>query len=410
MGHALCLVCGGPNGTAPKYCAACTFIGRHLEHEAREHAKLVARAERVAELEAENARLLRVEAAARDLRRSWRENDRDHVASAMCRVIDAVDLERVKEKRATAPVSEPRVCRNCGENESNASVHCPAVDSRADRHDHRWEGEAPRTSEARPAGEPCPLCEGLGRIEPSNGPPDPPSDDGGWNDATRANYARAYGEGARTNEATTDWRDLATNAYLGWLEGDDVLGPMQVIAAAIKAAPPRTDKACIKVPSGQTHPTCKDCFEAGRTFEHQQRAETALRVDWISLSAEAVHKAIKSRPPLMGPWEEWSFARGRGFSRHEVRPMAKEGNHRFLSVQQSNECWLVSGLGEYGTYETALDKEAAFKLADECATEMGWKLLDVVPTGSTPPSCKHCKTPTPEGFDCCTSCADERGP
>lgn len=38
----------------------------------------------------------------------------------------------------------------------------------------------------------CPLCNGSGHVEPTNGPPDPPSDDGGWNDATRANYERMF--------------------------------------------------------------------------------------------------------------------------------------------------------------------------------------------------------------------------
>ena len=31
----------------------------------------------------------------------------------------------------------------------------------------------------------CPLCDGTGRLDTSGPPPDPPSDDGGWNDATR---------------------------------------------------------------------------------------------------------------------------------------------------------------------------------------------------------------------------------
>jgi hypothetical protein len=46
-------------------------------------------------------------------------------------------------------VSEARTCKYCFQEEGGAAEHCPAVDSRADKRGHRWEGEAPRCEHER---------------------------------------------------------------------------------------------------------------------------------------------------------------------------------------------------------------------------------------------------------------------
>lgn len=47
-------------------------------------------------------------------------------------------------------------------------------------------------------------------------------------------------EGPCACGSSPDWRDLATDAYTGWLESDDILTPMKAIAKAILESPPRS--------------------------------------------------------------------------------------------------------------------------------------------------------------------------
>jgi hypothetical protein len=47
----------------------------------------------------------------------------------------------------------------------------------------------------------------------------------------------------RANEEPADWRDLAAAAYTGWLEGDDLIGPMKAIESALLSAAPRSATA-----------------------------------------------------------------------------------------------------------------------------------------------------------------------
>lgn len=64
----------------------------------------------------------------------------------------------------------------------------------------------------------CPLCEGKGKIE-EGAPPDPPSDDGGWNDATRANLARRESLAERVLEAKAKLEAAETVAMSCYWQG-----------------------------------------------------------------------------------------------------------------------------------------------------------------------------------------------
>ncbi len=88
-------------------------------------------------------------------------------------------------------------CKGCAPEVAGIARHkgeCPAWSSGFDEPEVIAAERVPTASVGTvPADEACPLCEGRGRIAPSTSDPlDTPSDDGGWNDATRENHARAF--------------------------------------------------------------------------------------------------------------------------------------------------------------------------------------------------------------------------
>lgn len=101
----------------------------NLRDERAQHTKssqtIQALTARVRELEAERARMQSIEAAARNLRASYRHDDRDARACEMCRVLDAVDLERVKSAPSVSTGLKPDGTTRAVEyNAQWAALHC----------------------------------------------------------------------------------------------------------------------------------------------------------------------------------------------------------------------------------------------------------------------------------------------